>query len=200
MKNIWINNKKQILPLLYVIIVIICIIAVGLNKKGTNETNKNILNGKEVFADERSDNSVYEYAKVYLDNNKNYIINDFENRVGVIKNNNILIGTNLKELENGYYDICISLNENKLEVSIAKLWKEVNSKEVYDKYYIKELAICILDICKKNYTELEIQTLEKYLLDSYLTSKKEKPTFENCKLDNINISSKIKDGILLMSI
>lgn len=200
MKNIWKNNKKY---KIIIIIILLVIIIIGVYIENFNKENK-VIGPKSITNNEDkkdlNNRDIYEYAKKYIEENKYNITKYFKDRVGIIKNNDILIGTNNKELDNGYYDICISLEDNRIDIQMLKLWKDNNSKELYDEYYIKEVSRCILDICKKDYTEGEISKLEEYILSSYLESKKDSPIINNIEIGNIKILSNIKDGVLVMGI
>lgn len=198
MRNIWKNKKIYLIVVIFIILFIFCYISNIVKLSNAYKTNIEYSNNNVDNLQKKE--GVYGYASIFIATNKENISKCFKDRVGIVKGPNILIGTNQKELENGYYDICISVENNKLELYILKLWKDSSSKELYDEYYIKELARCILDICKKEYTETDIQKTEKYLLECYLESKKDKPVFKDIDIDIINISSNINEGILKMNI
>lgn len=200
MKNI-LSNKKYLLILICVSIFIIFYIW-NINKTESLKTEEmnNYKNNKIDSNVPQNSSGVYEYAKGYIEANKEPICKYFKDRVGIIKGQDILIGNSQKELENGYYDICISLQDNKLNIYVVKLWKDNTGQSLYDEYYVKELARCLLDICKKEYTEDEIVKMENYILDCYLESKKDSPSIKNITIENIKIVSEVKESILVMGI
>ncbi len=210
MKNIWKINKKKIYIFIYLSIFLICCILNVNNAKQQSKNNNEIkrdLNNESLNQNANIDiknyqykGNIYNHAKVYVENNKEIISKCFSDRVSIIKGQDILIGTNKKELDNGYYDICISLKDGRLVIGIVKLWKNIDSKALYDKNYIRELARCILSICKDRYTDNEIFKMEEYILKLYFESKKENPNIENIEIDNVRILSEVKEGVLLMSI
>lgn len=211
MKNIWKNNKKYVFVIIYIIVFTLCCIFNISSASKANESNiksswifkskaENRSGNEDTNKNNTQDNSLYKYANKYINENKKIIYKYFKDRVGIIKGQDILIGTSQKELENGYYDICISLKDSRVDIAIAKLWKDVKEDVLYDEYYIKEVSRCILDICKKEYSEDEISKMEEYILYCYLESKKENPKVESSNIAGIQIVSNVKEGIFTMSI
>lgn len=161
------NNKKHLITLLLVLTVCF-ILAFGFkmynldNKKHEKELNN--LN-MSVFR-----------IKEYIDKN-------VSNREMIIEKEKIRIGENKKQIENGYYDLEIYIENNKnIVVVLNKLWKEFDEK-LYQEEYIREISNsinCILQVNNRGseiydyiilgYTlaksEEEIDKLnEKYILD-----------------------------------
>jgi len=159
----------------------------------------NIEENKKEAVKEKSDN-IYSHMKTYIEENKESIKSEFANRQGLLKNGEVFIGTTTRELENGYFDIKISLKQKYLELSVIKLWKDYTSEYLYEEKYIEELSNCIMKICKDKYTEDDIAKLNKYIFISYVESKKENIEVEDANISNIKIDSEIIDGILTMKI
>lgn len=90
-------------------------------------------------------------------------IDIFTNRAILNLDNSFYIGNNLKELENGYYDIIINSNDSKLVITINSLSKD--KKEILDKNYEKELILYIQKTLNKN---INIQKLESNIINIYI--------------------------------
>ena len=118
------------------------------------------------------------------------------------RNNAILIGENIKQLENNYYDIKICMNSQNItiDININKLWKEFNS-DLYQEEYLNQLDKCISDILE---IKLDNSKLKKYILDGYKLAKNESKNNENSKysvnIDKYKLSGAIKDKEFIISI
>lgn len=125
-----------------------------------------------------SDKSISETRNIIADIEQINI----QNRAKLIIQDEVLIGENIKELENGYYDFKLSNTHNILEISLNKLWyEECGLDYIQDDYLAKicrEIAKCIKNIEHKE--DLEYQ-LYKYIKDNYLTVK------QGQKVDEINL-------------
>jgi len=82
---------------------------------------------------------------------------------------NILVGYNKKELENGYYDLKITMSEKTLSVHVNKAWKEFNNK-LYEEEYINQLVNSITNIFEIENNDAYNQIYE-YIVHGYKVSK-----------------------------
>ncbi len=183
------NMKKIIFVVSIIIVILITFCFLSFKAEGNRKELQKVSTSK-----------IYDHAKRYMNENIESIKGEFKNRQGLLKNGEIFIGNTTRELENGYFDICVSLKQDCLEVSIVKLWKDYSSSYMYEGEYIQELSNCILKICKNKYTEENENNFSKYILNSYLESKKDKGVLEDINIDDIKISSELNNGILIMKI
>ena len=183
------NMKKIIFVISIIIVILITFCFLSFKAEGNRKGLQKV-----------STSQIYDHAKRYMNENIESIKGDFKNTEGLLKNGEIFIGKTTRELENGYFDICISLKQEYLEVLVVKLWKDYASSYMYEDEYIQELSGCILKICKNKYTEENKNNLSKYILNSYLESKKENSNLEDTNIDDIKISSELNNGILIMKI
>lgn len=110
------------------------------------------------------------------------------------EDNYILIGENLKQLENGFYDIKFELNDKKLVVYVNKLWKNFN-ENLYEEKYIDEIISTFQKIFE---VEGEIGDIRECLKEEYINTKNEeenvnKKTFElsGIKVDLENLDKEV---------
>jgi len=115
---------------------------------------------------------------------------NIDNRSKIFVNEELLIGENKKQLENGYYDFKISNKEEILIITLNKLWYEkYNSDYIQDDYLAK--------ICKEIVECIEISNIKedleyylyKYVKDNYLKVKQGQVS-PKLELDKISIWSK----------
>jgi len=126
------------------------------------------------------------------DNNLTIDISKFnlENRVKLFVNEELLIGGNIKELENGYYDFKLSNKDRAVVITLNKLWyEEYGLNYIQDEYLAqicREIVKCIEITCEKE--DLEYQ-LYKYIKDNYLKVK-EGQDIEKIEIDGLDIWAK----------
>lgn len=148
-------------------------------------------------------------------NNSNKTLNVSSERIITILNENItgrciinsgnviLVGANKKQLENGYYDIKIEIEnaekkDNKIKIYINKLWKEFNSS-LYEQVYAEEVAVSVNKICKICDNTME---LKQFLIDKYSEAKSEKINSNKTSFvqDDICINAEIIDKELVITL
>lgn len=128
--------------------------------------------------------------------------NNINNRKIVNIEDKIYVGENEKQIENGYYDICVYIQENKyLVISLNKLWKEFDEK-LYQKEYVTEIAKSIESILDE---DLNNEELFNYILSGYMIAKKSENIEEINKeyvldLNDFVINGKILDKEFVISI
>lgn len=123
-------------------------------------------------------------------------LNAFEikDRLKLSKNNTIYIGENLKELENGFYDIKISTLDTGIKVTLNKLWRyKVNDEYIEDEYLI-EIVDEIVELIKINNIKEDVgYELYKYIKQNFLKVKN-KEKVSNLELEEFYISSESIEG------
>ena len=119
---------------------------------------------------------------------------EIKNRVKLVKDKTVYIGENLKELENGFYDIKIFALNNTLEVTLNKLWiTKWNQEYIEDKYLI-EIVKCVVDTLKIDNVKEDVEyELYKYIKQNFLKVKN-KEMVEKLELENITVSAKTIAG------
>lgn len=107
---------------------------------GINYFNKNILANTDKFS------------------------NYFNDRYVIINNDDISIGKNKNELDNGYYDVNLKVEKKHLDIYINKLFKEFDKNSICDENYIKEIVEYIIELFN-----LEIDKIQfsKLIIDNY---------------------------------
>lgn len=134
--------------------------------------------------------SVNKLPNISIDLQNFYI----ENRTRLFVSDELLIGENEKELQNGYYDFKISKNSEALIVYLNKLWYgEYDGDNIQEEYLAKickELVKCLNIECEKQ--EVEYQ-LYKYIKENYLDIRKGENKGQ-IKVDKIIIDSKNIDN------
>lgn len=131
------------------------------------------------------------------------VINKYiTNREILLSNEYILVGYNKKELENGYYDLKISINEKILNIHVNKMWKEYNGM-LYEDEYIQQITNCVLSIFGIE-NETFYNHLYDYMVKGYLESKSVNNNSFNdaaeLKLEEVKINKKIEKNELILSI
>ena len=197
--------KKEKIKTIYIII--FCITFIGLftfvlsNKLGfSNKYTKNIISKKQ--------NEKQEFFKNYLKNNQLKIKELIQDRSLEIddQKNIIMIGRNKKELENEYFDIKISLENNLAKISINKLFKDVmlDKERKVDESYLNEVVNLINISFDLKLDSNNILLLKKYLKDNYINIRnvenvdnlKENYTTKQITILNYKIEFKLEDNIL----
>lgn len=150
-----------------------------------------------IIQNAEKDNALY----VSLYRIEESVLRNIDNRQFIKQDNCISIGYNKKELENGYYDIKINVDNNKVDIHINKLWKNFN-KLLYEKEYVIELVSSICDIFEIEESNQK-EILINYIIDGYTKSKKidkEKEKINDLNVDKIKIRSEIIDSHLVLTI
>ena len=134
--------------------------------------------------------------------NLNIDIQNFqlENRAMLFNNNELLIGENQKELQNGYYDVKVLKVSNGLMVYLNKLWYEKHEEDnIHEEYLAKicrELVKC-LNVQSEN-EEIEYQ-LYKYIKENYLDIRNGENK-DKIKVDKVIIDSTSIDNQCVINI
>ena len=101
--------------------------------------------------------------------------------------NKILVGKNVKEIENGYYDFKIEYYKDKIYLYINKPFKEIKKEVVdVDQVYMYE----VLNFINNKYS-LEI---EEYIYEYVILLADKYKDFRSENTNNINLSAKINDN------
>lgn len=94
-----------------------------------------------IFKNTKTRNQI---SNKYLDTNfEKY---DISGRIEIVSDRSLLIGKNIKELENGYFDVKIERNQDGFIIYINKLVKSDISDSFIDKDYLIEVNNIIYDI------------------------------------------------------
>lgn len=121
---------------------------------------------------------------------------EMEGRTVLKKQNDIFIGNNIKELENGFYDIKISGLSQGVDIYLNKLWYKN-----YDEDYIQEdyLAKTCRELSRQMFgasqTEDFEYTLYKYIKDNY-AKVRNREEVQPLLLDKINMEFELEDNIV----
>lgn len=176
--------KKQNKYILFIIILIIILCMISFIIIGFYQSNKSA---------NISNISIYRI--------ENCVSKNITARQILHKDNSIFVGYSKKEIENGYYDLKIILEDENIKVYINKLWKEFNEL-LYEKDYIHQVVNSILGIFEIN-EETHRELLIEYITNGYLASKgvnKEFSSNEKKYIDKITIKSEIVDSELILNI
>lgn len=197
--------KKEKIKTLYIII--FCITFITLFTFVLS--NKFILlnqNKKEIVT--KKQNEKQEFFQDYLKNNQFKIKDLIQNRSLKIddQKNIIMIGRNKKELENEYFDIKISLENNLAKISINKLFKDVmlDKERKVDENYLNEVINLINITFDLKLDSNNFLVLKSYLKDNYINIRnlenvenlKEKDTIKKITILNYKVEFKLEDNIL----
>lgn len=91
----------------------------------------------------------------------------------------ILVGNNIKELENDFYDIKIVNLDNYVEIYLNKLWYETFGKDyIQDEYLAKICREIARKINYKDSVEEVDYILYKYIKNNYIKAKNQEVTEE----------------------
>lgn len=118
-----------------------------------------------------------------------------KNRESLLKDNILYIGENKKQLENGYYDIKIVNEKNRVIVYLNKLWyAQIDNNYIQDEYLVnltRQIALGLSNV--KNRSDLEY-VLFKYIKDNYISSRN-KSNVENVYYENLIVSLTEEDSM-----
>lgn len=116
----------------------------------------------------------------------------------------VTIGKNLKEIENGYYDVDIKFDDNNIAISFNKLYKEEYSKELYvDEKYLMSILILVnkkFNICMD---DLKLQEMTVLICDKYMEYKNDinkKIELEGILSDKYRYVVRSEAGFLVLDI
>lgn len=129
--------------------------------KKQNEKSEQKIDIVELYKKRFSDKDFYIKLQKSIANRYIYI-ND--------ETNEIIVGNNKKEIENGYFDVKITISkDNKLNIFINKLFKEKsNINGVYDVDYFEELFNIFVYYTKDIISEEEYIDIKNKVLESYI--------------------------------
>lgn len=117
---------------------------------------------------------------------------------------NVLIGYSKKELENGYYDLKITMSRETLDIHVNKAWKEYNDS-LYEETYIDQIVNSIIDIFEmKTKNTHGYDKLYEYIYHGYKVSKGliDKNLNDDNKLnvEEVILRQRIENNELVLSI
>ena len=176
MNKIWRNNKIAIISLVIVLIFSLIITFTLKNKTINKESSQQ---NQKVF-------SIYDFS--------------IEGRTTFRLDNNIYIGNNLKELENGFYDIKIENTDYGICMYLNKLWYESCGKDYIQDNYLAKICRELsgrLDIAHN--TEDFEYMLYKYIKDNYIKVR-ENQVIEPIITENISMEFELEDNIVKLII
>lgn len=173
------------------IVLLIIVVSIIIFIKNDNE----LINDNLILSDDIGNNE---------DNNKIDFINNVDeisDRYTYFKDDsNIFIGTNKNEIENGYYDLAITISENTVYIYINKLFKEYDEKSLYSEDYITEILIYFNNLVNTNfdffYIKEDIQTYYLEVKDIH----NEKEVNYTKIINDFNIDYNEEDNMLVITI
>ena len=121
-------------------------------------------------------------------------------RTVIKKKQEIYVGNNEKELDNGFYDIKIENTSYGVSVYLNKLWYETYGKDFIQDEYLAR-------ICRELTYRLNIQNtdqefeymLYKYIKDNYVKVRQSEPV-EELKTNVINLELELYDNMVKLTI
>ena len=118
-----------------------------------------------------------------------------EGRESLKLDNTLLIGNNIKELENNFYDIKIINTEYGIDIFLNKLWyKEYNKDFIQEDYLAKICRQIDNNFGVENATEEFEYVLYKYIKENY-TKIRKGAYVEKINTENFTIEFELKDNI-----
>lgn len=95
---------------------------------------------------------------------------NLNNRAVLNTESGIYVGNNLKELENGFYDIKIVNKNNYVEVYFNKLWYETYGDDYIQDEYLAKICRKLSEGLENGTQEVDFENiLYKYIKDNYLS-------------------------------
>ena len=203
-----IHIRWKIFKMILIIIVIIFAFMMLINrfeqKNNINNENPDI---NAIYKDNNiKENDKYNSKKtsmaVYKNKRKKIIQNielNFHKIIETINNRyvyinadktKIMIGSNLKEIQNDFYDVSFEVvDTNKetglVEVRINKLWKNIESfdgNKLYEEEYVNEIIQVLNLLLFQDIDELQKEIIQKEVIKKYIEVKKPKQQAENKKI------------------
>lgn len=172
------DNKKIIIAICIVILICFCLLMViKIKSKGDNQ------NQRDCFKIESF---------------------NIDGRVSYIDNDNILIGQNLKELQNGFYDLKIVNQNDHVVIYLNKLWYEYYGEDFIQDDYLAEICRCIVNKLQNNEEQnQERQDLEymlfKYIKDNYNSVRNNK-VIEKINVEGFEFGLELEESIVKLMI
>jgi len=115
---------------------------------------------------------------------------NLDNRAKLFVNEELLIGGNIKELENGYYDFKLANKAGVVVITLNKLWYEEYGIDYIQDEYLAKICREIVKCMEITYEKEEFEyQLYKYIKDNYLKVK-EGQDIEKIEVDKISIWAK----------
>ncbi|MBR1884176.1 MAG: hypothetical protein IJ809_04490 [Clostridia bacterium] len=124
-------------------------------------------------------------------------INIFTDKKIYKSESGVYVGNSQKQLENGYFDMLIQYEKDKLIVTINSLKKE-NNEGIYDELYVDEVISYLNEKYKK---VLDTERLKEAIVSMYLnlrSSLEEKSEELSYKDEDINVSLKLENFKLII--
>jgi hypothetical protein len=202
------NQSNKALRVIYIII--FCVVFVTIFTLTMSIKFLYLQGNANIEIYKKADN--IEFFKNYLKFNESNIYKKVKDRCVKIDDakNIIIIGKNIKEIENDYFDISIRATDDYAKVSINKLFKDINlnQNQKIDEIYLNEIFDLINDSFKLNLKESEFKTLFNYIKESYLKIRdvenvdniEEKTKDKEINILNYNIKIKIEENMLCLYI
>ncbi|MCX8075066.1 MAG: hypothetical protein N2749_05720 [Clostridia bacterium] len=193
------TKNKYLLIIVYAFILIIILNLYSYISR-TLISSKNVLRKNEIK------NNINHY-KEYIKTNSKYILECFEKRVVTIDDNErkILIGNTKKEIDNGYYDISIDINEEYIKIYINKLFKDFDSKKnIYEDKYVEDIVKNLNKIFDFQFNITDENKLKQLIIKQYVSIRqKYVENVENSQqiiLKSFNVLSYVRNNILIIEI
>ena len=184
LKNNILKNKKTIIVAICICIVIsFCfLLFTKINFNEEVQKNGKLLNKEQLKVE-------------------NFNING---RVSYIDNDHIFIGENLKELQNGFYDLKIVNQNEQVIIYLNKLWYEYYGEDFIQDNYLAEICRCIVNKLNKNEKQnQEKQDFEymlfKYIKDNYVKVRNNK-IMEKINIERFEFSLELEESIVKLTI
>lgn len=180
-KSIFRKLRNYILFLVIIIFCIFLVLVVKIND------DKNGIKSKENEVKSKQKNVSEEYTFLPYINYMNISKKDIEylipKRCVQLKDEekNILIGKSQKELENGYYDLKISVNEEVMILYINKLTidEKCDSEKLVSDEYLNQIVNLIVEMLNVN--EKSKQEILKNIKEQYIINRKNMYSNEESK-------------------
>lgn len=203
--------SKKILTILIIIIFVICCIFICssyIKKSKIQKHNDEKDNKKNIiFSDKKNKIKKLDYNKIEENINKRYNISDREILLKKYEDKyELLVGNNINELENYYYDFCIEYIKNKdVNIYINKLWKIKINENLYNENYIYEMIDLVNNVLAIKLSEKEAAKLSEIIIKNYTNLKRallvdSKVNLINLQIDNLNYNFSADKGKLKLKI
>ena len=155
MSNVKIGKLIIIFIIVFVFLLLVICLNFG-NKLNSNNSVNNTVNNQ---------NKINNINKFILNTN----CKDIKNRYTYIKSENeVIVGNNIQEVNNGFYDMCIINENNQIIIKLNKLFIDFNVDNIYDEEYLNNILIYLNNLIN---LDMDITTLKKYIIKYYIKSK-----------------------------
>lgn len=170
------NNKIVIIGLVIILVLGVMLVIFFKNKS----SNKDIIQDRQTVL--RIDNF------------------NIEGRTTFKLEDNIYIGNNLKELENGFYDIRIQNIDYGICMYLNKLWHETYGEDYIQNDYLAQICRELTSRLNiTNNTEEFEYMVYKYIKDNYIRVR-ENQVVESIEIYNLIVGFEIQDNIVKLII